>query len=649
MTTKLQALKLESEKQRQLAELLPDVKSIAETIGEFEFCLNKSKEYMDEEDHGGIQQAPWKLLSQFKWEIRTGLWFCCSLVAAALNTNAARSVTSESIGDMGQWTLAFLISITLVFFVDTFIAKEIKANLARRDACEEKSAVNQMVKNGWGVIEEFRWDGTRQGFNNIQSVDLPKNKISTVVLYIFLALYFTLEFSVAIGKDIRYGNELDMFSAVAPMIGVLLNAMTGYFKGVAIQYPKNRHLLANKYRDKYYSIEKEKDLEREISLINYLTDLFVQNPQLSQAELIRQKHHLQYTRKLKGIQDIYEPKIANFKKAHKQETRTLREEMRQSPSDRTALQLAISESKNEHIDNMIDVLQAFQASLKGLQQQMSAVNLPTDTVEAQISDLAQKESSFQSEQQYMTQKEDKLRFADELKEIRDGFEFDRTQQTEKYQEEIKELKQAIRSSRDNKEAVRLDINYCEENHLGECIRGIQLFQSELRELIHDMEEAGLTADVVENILEDSERQRLSFSGKLERLHQEKTALQFNEQFKQIRDRVSLSLNGFELQWKTDLRQIVEQRKSMVVGQASEASFRINDNECNQKYQTSILKAIEDCVVELKQLKIEMGQASCSTDVVEGFIDKLRDDQHHHEEKLERFREEEMFLRRNIAS
>jgi hypothetical protein len=650
MFVKLEVLKLQPETQQRMVDVIPGIESVATILGELEFCLDKSEEYQDIESESNSKPRVSNRLSSLKHSANKSLWLCTSLVASALNTRATYSISPEGLGEATRLTLAILASAVFVFIADVLIARELSTRLTRRDALHERGFVIEHQNKKQGVIRQCFYEGVENGFRSVQGTHTQKNTISSMLTLGFLAFYFFIEFFSSLSQEVMMGDGVSWISFAAPSLGMLLNFGTGYFRGVTIEYPNARQDIARKYKKRGHSIDQEGQLEQKVALINHVAALHVADPNLSAKDLEQQKFERKFADAWREICKTHDAELSELKKTRRTEEKVLRQEMRKSPDERLDLQAEIDTQKQDFIQSMIDTLQHYRGSLEVLQQEMQACKYPlsVDGLEALIDSLIDREDDLIVQRKKLTEQQQKQTFSAKLKDLCNQFEADSTEAKERHRGKIKAMKQAVRAGTNSREESQLEMNQCEKEYLEDSINEIEMFQAELNILIEKMHEASYSTEGADSVYRGTERQRSSLDKKLESIRQNEIALDFNEHFEQIRDRFNDKLTEIQQQWQEAIHKIDAQKKVMIVDEDNERKIIAQINECNQKYQSEILKIFGDYILRLNQLKAQMETEGCLTDVIQKFIESVEIDCQYQEEKLNNFRESERFSGRHVA-
>lgn len=649
MFVKLEALDLQPEIQQQLVSLIPGVESVAVTLGELDFCFEKSEEYRESSVEEAENQPSHNLLSQVKSQTNRGVWFCFSLVAAALNTKATYAISPEGMGDSTRLALAILASAVFVFIADFLIAKELTMRLTRRDAMREKRFLQEQLDRENGIIKKCFYEGVASGFRNIQGNYAQTNQTSSALTLGFLSFYFVVEFVSSVMREVMMGDGFSIFSVAAPSLGMLLNMGTGYFNGMTIEYPKERQQISNRYQKRYGILDKEKQLEQKVSLINHVVSLHVTDPNLSAANLEKQKYERKFSDEFKGIRQDYDSRLSNLKQAYREEEKALRKSMRQDPDNRAFLQDELSECKKELIEETLNVLQSYRESLEVLEVEVEncPYQLSMNEISSLTDSLNNKEFQLSKEKTQLSQRQEKEMFTERLKIVCNRFEADFEKAKDNQRESLKALKQA-KSDDMTKEEFQVEVNQCERNYLEDCIRQIQRFKAELNALKHEMDEAGYSTELAEIADDEAERQQQLMAEKLEKIRKDEIALQLNDEFERARNQFSHSVTQLQQQWKEASKQITSRKKVMVEDKDHERKILVENNACNQKFQSDVLNAFEEYSVVLNQIRDMMEKAGCTTNTVQQVINTVESDRQYQEERLEQFREEEKFLSRSVA-
>lgn len=351
LSKRLDALILPQADQAQMATLLPEIRDVAVDLGEFTFCFEKAQKYKkNESDEPG--KKTFKFLYKLKLSARYGMWAILAMMAAALNTKAVETVVPSEWPKNVGLSVAFVASIGIVYVVDLLIASNIKFSLGRNDAESERQILlhyqgarsgndnnnaNSMVPQAAnltpGAILDAQIYGEKRALEYGQGKYFKKNSIFSFASLFFLALYFSVEFSAALYENIYTGgidansSMIDFISVAAPpLLGALFNVMTGILNGYSIAYPKGRQEVSSEYVQKYFTVDRN-TLERQLQVMNFMTNIFLNNPSITSDEFRRIRDLKGFSNRFQSAYNEHESVVESLRKQRNEQLRNIRKQL----------------------------------------------------------------------------------------------------------------------------------------------------------------------------------------------------------------------------------------------------------------------------------------------------------------------------------
>ena len=302
---RLIALNLSEQDQSKLCRLIPEIFKIAEDYGEFTFSFDRKDIYTGAEERQKSSESSKKsrkikfgFTGNISKKIIIFIWFIASSIAAVLNIKSAEAAIPD-IYEKVEGPLAFIISIVIIFIVDFIIASQITFLYSKRDAEREESFFIGYKGKGRnlssGLISNQKKEGEIKALRKAQERYLSKlyetensEKSKKIPLDIkielwLLSAYFSIEFIASIYSVYQYGI-LNLFAISAPLLAALINVMSGYFRGRALAYPSERKKISGKYEDIYSKLA-ESNIEDDVYLMNYLTNEYRKNTEVTSEEI----------------------------------------------------------------------------------------------------------------------------------------------------------------------------------------------------------------------------------------------------------------------------------------------------------------------------------------------------------------------------
>ena len=470
MSEQLRALYLNQGDQAKLVTSLPDIRFTAESLGESNFSGEKGGDYNNDEISRFIGHLSWKLLSGLNWELRLVLWFIFAIISAALNSKATYTFSPDEWGEGARLSIAFVGSFALVFFADLAIATEIKTSLQKRDADLEKSNLEKLLDESQKeIVKSALVGGEWNAFKRIQGNHLQNSSARRLISCSFLGFYLVMELGSSVARDTFLGQDLGWMVIAAPLLGALLNVMTGCFNGITITYPRSRHAIADRYQERFSQINEKDRLAYNIALMNRLTDIFLRHPDISPTEMSRQKNLLESRDQFDHICTEYQSELKQAGDVHKQAMKDLRAEMHQSISSQSETRSAMNVYEQEYADEVIRMIGRCQDELKKLHQNMEALDLPTGEVDMFNTELEQKKVFHSSEMKRFHQQEAKQRLSERFNEIQESYDSEFRRKRDTHNQSIREIKEEMRQSSTSQPDIQLEMSQRKQEHIEDLV------------------------------------------------------------------------------------------------------------------------------------------------------------------------------------
>jgi hypothetical protein len=371
------ALDLVPEDQQGLLRSCPEIIQTSRLLGKTQFCLHQAQDYV-----------------QRSWALRHFLWLLMLVICATVNIQAVRATIDNSLPP--QWYLVlpfitFFLSLFLIGLLDWLIGSELKNYLCRIDARRIEQKLSQEVNTARGEIDRAFALGKRQdAYERVQEKYLSAEKRLPLLKLGFLAVIYLVEIIAALYSVTIYGESHGLTAYIAPLVGVLFSGLSGFYRGITIEYARRRHHIGYHY----LNLAEEQSfvqLTQQIEEANQILETFVKNGKIEREVVENIRHNTRTTQKqadflqqLNEITEDYHSRESALTKEYRQDLTHLEEQQEERENQDRSVQsperkqLSFKRSKNrlgrKHLNAQLSLIEETEHRLKSLYRQYPAQN-----------------------------------------------------------------------------------------------------------------------------------------------------------------------------------------------------------------------------------------------------------------------------------